>query len=191
VPRNSQYEVRTMKRKTLLLVGLTLAIASTVGIVVSAHGPKTAASNVSQITDAAFRDGLFQAKLDVQRGKAPHLLSGRWSTFSDRALFIAGYQQGYREFSAAQAGTLPQPTVAQLAGYADGMVDGAGDRRLSQPFQVERTEKFKNAGQTSAAANEQYKQYYRRAYSSGYQQGYYAQPDQQELKAVGQTSSPF
>jgi hypothetical protein len=180
-----------MKRKTLLLVGIPLAMASLLGIAVSAHGPKSTAGNVSQTTDAAFRDGLFQAKLDVQRGKAPHLSSGRWSTFSDRALFIAGYQQGYREFSASQAGALPQPTVAQLAGYADGMADGAVDRRSSQPFQLGRAEKFKNAGQTSAAATEQYKQYYRRAYSDGYQQGYYAQPDQQELKAVGQTASPF
>ena len=180
-----------MKRKMLLLVGVTLAVASVLGIVVSAHGPKAAVSNSTEITDAAFRDGLFQAKLDVQRGRAPHLASGRWSTFSDRALFIAGYQQGYREFSAAHAGPLPEPTVAQLAGYADGMVDGAGDRRSLQPFQVERAEKFKNAGQNSAAANEQYKQSYRRAYSDGYQQGYYAQPDQQELKAVGQSASPF
>src|SRR5436853_6828643 len=137
-----------MKRKTLLLVGLTLAIASTVGIVVSAHGPKTAASNVSQITDAAFRDGLFQAKLDVQRGKGPHLLSGRWSTFSDRALFIAGYQHGSREFSAAQAGTLRQPTVAQLAGDAAGMVGGAGAGRTSQPLQPEGTERFETADET-------------------------------------------
>src|SRR5205807_3027672 len=118
-----------MKRKMFLLVGLTLVIASVLGIVVSAHGPRTSAAKVTQMTDAAFRDGMFQAKLDVERGKAPHLASGRWSTFSDRALFIAGYQQGYREFSAAHAGALPQPTVAQLAGYADGMLDGAGDRR--------------------------------------------------------------
>jgi hypothetical protein len=180
-----------MKGKTLLLVGMTLAVASVLGIVVLAHGPKTPASNSSQMTDAAFRDGLFQAKLDVQSGRAPHLGSGRWNTFSDRALFIAGYQQGYREFSAAHVGALPQPTIAQLMGYSDGMLDGAGDRRSSQPFQVERTERFKKAGQKFAEANEQYKQYYRKAYSDGYQQGYYAQPDQQELKAVGQTSSPF
>ncbi|HYL15375.1 MAG TPA: hypothetical protein VEV41_20230 [Terriglobales bacterium] len=183
-----------MKKKILLVVGLTLGIASVLGIVVSAHGPRTAVVNTSHVTDAAFRDGLFQAKLDIQSGKGPHLASGRWSSYSDRALFIAGYQQGYREFSDAHPGKLAKPTAAQLAGYSDGMLDGVMHRRASQPFQANKTDNYRNAGSKTATANpdsEQYKQYYRRAYSDGYQQGYYAQPDQQELKTVGQTSTPF
>jgi hypothetical protein len=99
-----------MKRKAFLVAGLMLAIASIVGTVVSAKGPRTATGNVNQMVEAAFRDGLFQAKLDVQNGRGPHLATGRWSTTSDRALFVAGYQQGYREFSEANAGKLITPT---------------------------------------------------------------------------------
>jgi hypothetical protein len=93
-----------MKRKVFLVVGLMLLIASVVGAVVSANGPRSATVNASQLAEAAFRDGQFQARLDVQNGRGPHVASGRWSTASDRALFVAGYQQGYREYSEAHAG---------------------------------------------------------------------------------------
>jgi hypothetical protein len=92
-----------MKRTPFFVVGLMLVIAI-VGGVVSAHGPRTANGNASQNKEGAFRDGLFLARLDVQNGRAPHLATGRWSTSSDRALFVAGYQQGYGEFAEANTG---------------------------------------------------------------------------------------
>jgi hypothetical protein len=183
-----------MKRKTLAVVGTMLAIASIMAVVVSAHGPAVPAASAKQITDAAFRDGRFQAKIDIRNGRGPHLASGRWSSFSDRALFIAGYQQEYREFYQTHAAQLIRPTSAQLVGYSDGVLDGSTARRASQPFHAEQTENYRRAGQAVAAVGgdfEHYKQIYRHAYSNGYQEGYYGQQDQQELKTVGQTAAPF
>jgi hypothetical protein len=59
--------------------------------------------NVSQITDGAFRDGLYLGRLAAENGVAPHVVSGRWATEADRASFTAGYQKGYEDFLADQA----------------------------------------------------------------------------------------
>ncbi|PYX40513.1 MAG: hypothetical protein DMG81_06010, partial [Acidobacteria bacterium] len=71
----------------ILCVGLGL-------VAISSHG-LGGALNVRQ-ADAAYRDGAYQAKMDVQSGRKPHFSSGRWSTDQDRASFIAGYEQGYK-----------------------------------------------------------------------------------------------
>jgi hypothetical protein len=54
-----------------------------------------------QTMTAAFRDGVFQGKLSVERGEAEHLSIGRWNSDQDRASFVAGYQQAYRQEMAA------------------------------------------------------------------------------------------
>ncbi len=54
-------------------------------------------NNDAQAMDAAFRDGLYLGKLDAQQGRKQHLSIGRWNTAKDRASFVAGYQQGYRQ----------------------------------------------------------------------------------------------
>jgi hypothetical protein len=51
---------------------------------------------------AAFRDGLYLGQLTARRGGQMHIASGRWATISDRGLFVAGFQQGYRETLVAQ-----------------------------------------------------------------------------------------
>ena len=48
-------------------------------------------------SDAAFRDGLFQGRLAVQRGAAKNPATGRWNAEADRTSFAAGYQQGFDE----------------------------------------------------------------------------------------------
>jgi hypothetical protein len=88
-----------VKKQIFLVAALCVSFASGILVEGSAHKPKLAASEANQEVDAAFRDGVYQAKLDVQEGRRPRLLVGRWSTERDRALYIAGYQKGYREFS--------------------------------------------------------------------------------------------
>ena len=167
-----------MKRHALFILAVTLGLAIVGFVGVSAYRPEIEASKGPQVIDAAFRDGRYQAKLDVQDGTAPRLRTGRWSADADRVAFIAGYEQGYREYSEAQSGKLTEPSAAELAGYCDGTLDGASDRMKAQPFQVQKKANYRTAGQgfLEAKANpEEYIRFYRQAYSKGYQQGYYLQ----------------
>jgi len=167
-----------VKRQSLLILNMSLGLAIVALVGVSAYRPKFEAGKGAQAMDAAFRDGLYQAKLDVQDGRAPRLRTGRWGHNADRVVFIAGYEQGYREYSEARSGKLAEPSAAELAGYCDGTLDGAADRIKAQPFQVEKTANYRNAGQgflEAKAHPEEYMRFYRQAYSNGYQQGYYLQ----------------
>jgi hypothetical protein len=152
------------------------------------HGSQ-AVGNAKQ-ADAAYRDGAYLAKIDVASGRKPHFSSGRWSTDRDRASFIAGYGQTYRELSTA--GQKREASAAELAGFHDGLMDGARHRKAAQPFQSNKTENFKKAGGAEANADpETYRQFYREAYSNGYQEGYYSSADSADLSTISQTSRPF
>jgi hypothetical protein len=169
-----------VKKRISLVVALCVSFVSGMLVEGSAHKPKLAASVGSQEVDAAFRDGVYQAELDVQKARRPRLLVGRWSTETERALYIAGYEKGYREFSVTSTGEVNEISVAELAatGYRDGMLDGSRHRLGSQPFQAEQTPNYRDAGMAyldADADSELYKRYYREAYSSGYKQGYYTQ----------------
>jgi hypothetical protein len=129
-----------------------------------------------QRADAAFSDGVFQATLDFQSGRKPHIISGRWSADRDRLSFASGYQQRWRELFKDKASPLPVVDDAQLTGYWDGVVEGAKDGKSSQPFQVAGGEKSQAAaGSHSATYNEVEKQHYLDGYAAGYKAGYYAQ----------------
>ncbi len=52
-------------------------------------------------TEAAYRDGLYHARLQAQRGEEPHVAVGRWQRVADRDLFVAGFRDGYAEVLAA------------------------------------------------------------------------------------------
>ena len=178
-----------MKKQSSYVLASTLGIA----IILLIGGPRWSRTiRPTRNTEAAFRDGLFQARLDSQKARKPDITSGRWNTDRDRALFIAGYQQGYREFSESHPGKLMEPNAAELAGFQDGILDGARDRRTSQPFQVNKMDNYRNAGSAHLEVNsdpERYKEDYRQAYCNGYQLGYYSQPGQEELKTPSDTSS--
>lgn len=60
------------------------------------------ADNLGQVTDGAFRDGLYLGKMAAKRGAPAHVSVGRWSTSQDRAAFAAGYQRGYHELAVTQ-----------------------------------------------------------------------------------------
>ena len=130
--------------------------------------------------DAAFSDGVFLATLDFQRGRRPHLASGRWSTDQDRASFIAGYEQTYRELADSRSAKPAAPTANELASYGDGKLDGTRDRNAAQPFQMNKTENYRTADQ-----------YYRAAYSNGYQEGYYARTESADLRMINGKSGLF
>lgn len=51
-------------------------------------------------TDAAFRDGLFVAKLDLEDGRSARESRGRWVKAEDKASFVAGYRQAFDENTA-------------------------------------------------------------------------------------------
>jgi hypothetical protein len=160
-----------------------LALFLCVGLgVVGYRGPGGPAD--TRQADAAYRDGSFQAKIDIANGRKPHLASGRWGTDQDRASFIAGYQQTYRQLADSRPIKVAEPSAAELAGFRDGLLDGARHRKAAQPFQVNKTDNFRNVGYAEVEA-------YRGAYSNGYQQGYYTPADGSDLKTISQTSSPF
>jgi hypothetical protein len=122
---------------------------------------------VGALMDAAFRDGLFLGRLDAEQGRKPQLSAGRWSTDSDRRLFVSGYVQAYGEmFRAAE----DEPHAWQLAeqrGYRDGITDGVKQRRGSKRFQASASENYARADRGfSSRMGEltQHKQLYREAY---------------------------
>jgi hypothetical protein len=60
----------------------------------------------NQHRSGAFRDGLYLGRLAAERGQPHHVARGRWATADNRALFAAGYEQGYHQVAptAANAG---------------------------------------------------------------------------------------
>ena len=67
------------------------------------HNSPNATGNVAQITDGAFRDGLYLGRLAAEGGSEPHVAIGRWATAEDRSSFTAGYHRGYSELLASRA----------------------------------------------------------------------------------------
>jgi len=163
-----------MEKRVFWLLALSLSFSTGLLVGGSFHGSKPS-GNPAEALDPAFRDGVYQAKLDAKEGLRPRFSTGRWSTESARASYVAGYQQGYRE-----SGQLLEPSLAELAasGYRDGMRDGAWHRMASQPFQADQTANYRDAGASYLDVNtnaERFKHFYREAYLDGYHQAYYAQ----------------
>jgi hypothetical protein len=147
---------------------------------VADSAPRLSVNTVNQATNAAYRDGLYLAKLDVQSGRKPHVISGRWSGAQDRASFLEGYQHAFRDQGQ------PVATSAEWSGYRDGLMDGSEHRKADQPFRAGKTENYRTAGSFSghtATKN------YRLAYANGYQQGYYS--GARDFSTVSQVSSLF
>lgn len=150
---------------------LTAGLALGLVLGLFARTPATTSGNASQMTDAAFRDGSYVASLDAQSGKKPHLMSGRWGSNADRAMFIVGYEQTYQE-----SAKYTKANAAEVAGYLDGMADGASDGAASRSFRSEKTPNYVNARQDSVPSGANAAAFqgdYRGAYANGYQQGYF------------------
>src|SRR3974377_2564889 len=125
-----------MNKRVFWGAALSLSFASGLLVGGSTHRGKFLRPSAAQALDPAFRDGVYQAKLDATEGRRPHFSTGRWSSDTARASFVAGYQQGYREYYQDQSGQLMENSVADMAasGYRDGLFDGAWPRMASPPF---------------------------------------------------------
>ncbi len=119
---------------------------------------------------AAFRDGVYQARLAAENGEKPHLSTGRWSKDSDRRAYVAAYQQEYLEARGQDGITVPQGI--EQAGYRDGLEDGARDSRSGDAHRVSA-----HAGVTGNAA-------YREAYATGYQLAFYGEQQVQDALVI-------
>ena len=166
------------KRVILFVVAAGVSFASGVFVGGSSH-PPAPAENPALASNPAYRDGLYQAKLDAREGRKPHFAVGRWNTEAARASYIAGYQDGYRRSSDSPTDdALNASSIAQLAatGFRDGMLDGTRHRMAAQPFQADQTPHYREAGLRSitTANPEMFRNFYREAYVHGYQQAYYS-----------------
>jgi hypothetical protein len=152
----------------ILSVGFTLAGEARL------RASSAATPSPAQLTNAAFRDGSYLAKLDFESGRRPRLNSGRWSEKGDRASYIAGYQGTYEQLSATSGQN--QPDVAELSGHRDGLNDGSRDQ--SKPYQLAGKENYRAAGgwlSSNGQLQETYRRLYREAYANGYQEGYFGE----------------
>jgi len=100
----SNQEMRNQEMKILSLYASVIAL-SMVSMLYSVrhHNSSAANDNVAQITDGAFRDGLYLGRLAADGGGEPHVAVGRWAAAEDRSSFTAGYQRGYSELLASRA----------------------------------------------------------------------------------------
>jgi hypothetical protein len=174
-----------MKRISMYLFTIALTFPLTAMFVrVAAHHSHFVGSAVRNPTDAASRDGWFLGRLDAERGRKPHLASGRWNLDADRRLFVSGYLQAYRDMSPRVSSE--RPGVWQLAeqtGYSDGIRDGLQQLRESKRFAPITMPNYKRADRghsDSSGELNQYKEVYRDAYCTGYQAGYYGEPERIE-----------
>ena len=150
-------------KKNLFTIFALLLVAATTLVAGMKTYPAQIPSTQYPATNAAFRDGMFQAKYDTEQGRKLHLSSGRWSSDADRASFIAGYHEALRQ---SRPQSLAKLSVTEVAAYRDGVNDGIQHRRTAQPFRADKTDNYRNADQTG-----------RQAYATGYQLGYYAERD--------------
>jgi len=173
----------------IVIAGAATAISATVAL----HRSHVVAGNVNQQTDAAFRDGLFLARLDAEQGRKPHLTSGRWSTDADRRSFVSGYLQAYREMQTGAASERLGPSqLAAQRGYRDGITDGLQQRGRLGSFRAHATEKYQKADRGYSDNNgdlNQYKQAYREAYCNGYQLAYYRETENIEAAIFSEANA--
>jgi hypothetical protein len=170
-----------MKKQSKLVLASVLIVGF--GLVMSTIHGRRGLTDLNQ-ADAAFRDGVYQARMDIAGGRKAHLASGRWSTDQDRASFIAGYERAFKALTEARSGKAVEVNGVELTAYHDGVVDGARHRLAAQPFQPNKTDNYRKAGGYTAAdanlAN------YREAYSNGYQEGYYLPEESAELHTISE-----
>jgi hypothetical protein len=75
---------------------LTMALSFGAGAAVTNHANAADQRLAATATNAAFRDGLHLGKLTAKQGGGAHISRGRWSSESDRAAFVQGYQEGFQ-----------------------------------------------------------------------------------------------
>ena len=178
-----------MNSRATIVLALSASFAAGLLVGGSHNETKLITIDPSQTANAAFRDGVYQAKLDVEEGRKPHFSIGRWSGEEARALFVAGYLRGYRKASETASGEVSAPSVAELAaaGYQDGLPDGSWHRTTAQPFHPDQANNYRGTGFAyleSNADREECKRLYREGYMTGYASAYYAKTETQNEKST-------
>jgi hypothetical protein len=92
-----------MKRMFVFVLAVSVAAAALTSRSLLTSPAFSGNAVVSQAGNAAYRDGLHLGKFDARSGRTRHLSVGRWSSDTNRAWFIAGYQAGYEQLNAAKA----------------------------------------------------------------------------------------
>src|SRR6266852_6005515 len=110
---------------------LTLGLVAGLLIGITVRAPRSATPTRPGAMDAASRDGSYLARLDVENARKPRLASGRWSSNSDRARFITGYEEGYQQAAETHNADLPKADADEKSGYQQGLSDGATDQAAS------------------------------------------------------------
>ena len=175
-----------MNRLPLIALCIAISAGASTSIFKAPEARFTAQQN-----SAAYRDGAYLGKLDLESGRKPHLIASRWSSQSDRSAFLAGYESAYGRVGDAYTGARQTASAAELMGFHDGISDGLEHRQMSKQFQVEKTANFRQAdrGYNSEAGNAgTYQQSYRQAYVNGYQQAYYGQQNS-DIRELSQQAS--
>src|SRR5260370_27679735 len=94
--RDKEFEERTMKKISVYVFAIVIAgAASAIFATVALHRSHVVLGNVNTQTDAAFRDGLFLARLDAEHGRKTHLLSGPSNTPAGRRSRVSAYLPAY------------------------------------------------------------------------------------------------
>jgi len=191
---DNRIDVRTVKRLSRYLLTIVAGAATAILAPVVLHRSDVGSSDAKDQRDAAFRDGLFIARLDAENGRRLHLMSGRWNTDADRRLFVAAYVEAYREMRGDAAAE--QMEFSQLAGkrgYRDGLADGLQHRYQFRPFQPNATGNYRraNRGYSNGSGDlNQYKQAYREAYCNAYQLAFYGAPQEIRVATVLRRRAP-
>src|SRR5258708_38776888 len=98
-----------MKRISVYVFAIVIAgAASAIFATVAHHRSHVVLSDVSKQdaskqTDAAFRDGLFLARLDAEHGRKPQPASGRRGNAGGRRSFVSAYPQARRAMQSSAA----------------------------------------------------------------------------------------
>jgi hypothetical protein len=167
-----------MNNRVFIVLALSGSFAAGLLVGESKREPSMPTAEAAQTTDVAFRDGLYQAKLDIRSGRKPHLAIGRWSSPEARVSFVSGYWRGYDPSSEAATSQMSRLSVAELAaaGYRDGMLDGRWHRTAAKSFQAEQTTNYQAAGAAylgMTVTPDELKYFYREGYMHGYKQAYF------------------
>jgi hypothetical protein len=92
-----------MKTISLFVLALALGVGTASLRYTDRHNQfSTPAGIAIDTTDGAFRDGLYLGRLAAEAGAEPRVARSRWGSLQDRALFSAGYQEGYSGSLASQ-----------------------------------------------------------------------------------------
>jgi hypothetical protein len=161
-------EKSDMKRSIGFVIFVGLCAIATLFFIQFFGANQGNSGQAKNAASAAFRDGVYQARLAAETGEKPHLSTGRWSKHSDRRAYVAAYQQEYLEARGQDGITVPQGI--EQAGYRDGLEDGAHDNRSGDAPRL-----GTHSGGNGNAA-------YREAYATGYQLAFYG--DQQVQNAL-------